>query len=186
MADIGPLSPEELLARSAAAVKSGNTSKPKSAVEKLLAQRDEPLEDVADISPVAKLLAQQEKSAKKIVNYFESDEYLRQKVSQLRGQLAIYTTLPGLDPSGAVVDGIEKEIKDLLKKQNATLQETLKKSKEAEAKLEEQKKLDALKLPSPKELLEKLQGTAKPDPLSKEVQALLDKSKKAVSVNTTA
>lgn len=180
------LSVEELLARSAAAVKSGKLSKNASAVEKLLAQRDTPIEDTIDLSPVGKLLQAQKKTAAKQENYFESDDYLRLKVSQLRQQLAIYTNLPGLDPNGAVVGGIEAEIRDLIGKQQAQLAEANKKTKEAEEKLAEQERLKALALPSPEDLLKKLRGEAEPEPLSKEVQALLDRAKKGATVNTSA
>ena len=185
MTEVGPLSAEELLARSAAAVKSGNTTKNQSAVQKLMAQCSSPIEDNVDLSDVQKLLKQQQKDAKKIVNYFESDDYIRMKVSQLRGQLAIYTSMPGLDPSGAVVGGIEAEVRAILKKQQAALQESTRKATAAQEKLKENDRLKALELPSASALLAKIQGTAKPPALSKEVQALLTNAKNGTTVNQT-
>ncbi len=184
MTDVAPLTAEEMLARSAASVASGKTKANMSAVEKLLAENGEGITDTVNLSPVQKILQAQKKDADKQENYFDSDDYLRLKINQLRGQLAIYSNLPGLDPNGAVMAGIEAEIKGIIEKQQATLAESNKKAAEAEAKLKEQELAKANALPTPDELLAKIQGTAKPPPLSKEVQALLDKSKKGV--DTTA
>jgi len=186
MADVGPLSVEDLLARSAAAVKSGKTSKNMSAVEKLLAENGEGITDTVNLSPVQKILTAQKADTEKKENYFESDDYMKLKVNQLRAQLAIYSNLPGLDPNGAIMGGIEAEIRDIIGKQQEKLAEANKKSAEAEAKLKEQEEAKANALPTAEELLAKVKGTAKPEPLSKEVQALLDKAKKGASVNTSA
>lgn len=178
MSDIGPLSAEEMLQRAAQNVASGNNSKPKSAVEKLLAEREAPLEDKVDISPVQRLLQEREARTKdKVTPYTEQDWFLRLKINQLRAQIHTYSTVPGLDPSGEIMAGIEKEVMAILKKQNDRLQESLKKGDEAKARLEEQKRLEALKGPSPADLLAKVQGKLKKPALSKEVQALLDKLK---------
>lgn len=179
----GPLSVEDMLARSASAVKSGNTSANQSAVQKLLAQRDAPLEDTVSLSPVQKILAAQEKeAADKQESYFDSDAFLRLKINQLRGQLALYSTLPGLDPNGAVMGGIEAEIKGIIQKQQATLKESQTKADEAKAKLEEQERLKAAALPSPETLLARVGGTEPKPAISKEAQAMLDK----VRLDTTA
>ena len=184
VSDVGPLSAEDMLARAAKNVATGNTSKNMSAVEKLLAQRETPIEDTVDLSPVQKLLQEREsREAEKAVPYTEQDWFLKLKINQLRAQLAIYTTVPGLDPNGAVLNGIEAEIKSIIEKQQATLQESLKKSDEASAELAEKERLAALEGYSPEELLARAQGTAPETTLSKEVQALLDKIK---GVDTTA
>lgn len=178
VSDVGPLTPEEMLARSAKNVSSGNTSKPKSAVEKLLAERETPLEDQVDISPVQRLLNEREAKAKeKAIPYTEQDWFLQLKINQLRAQLATYSSVPGLDPTGAAMSSIEAEIRDIISKQQATLQESLKKADEAKAKLAEQDRLKALEGPSPEELLAAVQGTAPKATISKEAQALLDKLK---------
>ena len=182
MTDVGSvLTPEQMLANAAAAVKSGNTSKNQSAVQKSDTQ------DTVVLSPVEKVLQKQADDAKKVESYFDSDAYLEQKVSQLRGQLAIYTTLPGLDPSGSVVNGIGAEIKDLLSKQQDKLAASNQKAADAQAKLDEENKQKALdaEITSSDDMLAKVQGKLKPAPLSQEVQALLD-TVKGSNVNTTA
>lgn len=187
VSDVGSVpSVEEMLARSAANVKSGKTTKNMSAVQKLLAENGEP-EDTVEISPVQKVLQKQLSDAKKVENYFDSDQFLQLKIGQLRGQLAIYSTLPGLDPSGAVIGGIEAEIKDIIGKQQAKLKASLDKSAEAEKKLKEaeaQKALDA-EIPTAQALLDKINGKTTKTALSKEVQALLNKVKGS-TVNTSA
>ena len=175
------LSAEEMLSRSAKNVASGKNSKPKSAVEKLLAQRENPLEDIVDISPVQRLLKDREAKAKeKAVPYTEQDWFLQLKMNQLRAQLATYSSVPGLDPNGAAMNSIEAEIKSIIQKQQATLQESLKKADEAKAKLDEQERLKALEGPSPEELLARLNGTAKKPEMSKAVKAMLEKAAKGL------
>lgn len=186
--DVSPLTVEEMLARSAANVKSGKTAANASAVQKLLAKNgDVDPEDIVELSPVQKIIQQQKEEADKVESYFDSDEFLQLKISQLRGQLAIYTTLPGLDPNGAVIGGIEAEIKDIISKQQDKLAEATKKSDEAEAKLKEQEAQKALEegILSADDMLDRLNGKTKTTTLSKEAQALLDKVKGS-TVNTTA
>lgn len=187
MTDVAPLTADEMLARSAAAVKSGKTSGKMSAVEKLLAENGDP-EDTVQLSPVQKILQAKEKAESKTKNYFESDDYLRMKVGQLRAQLAVYSNLPGLDPNGAVMAGIEAEIRGIIEKQQATLAESQKTADEAKAKLEEAERLKALALPSPDDLIKRaanrLAGIEPETELSAEVKALLEKSKS--NVDTTA
>lgn len=187
MSEVAPLTAEELLARSAAAVKSGKTKGNMSAVEKLLAEHGEPV-DTVSLSPVQKILQAKQKAESDKENYFESDDYLRLKVSQLRAQLAVYSNLPGLDPSGAVMGGIEAEIRDIISKQQAALAESNKKAAEAEAKLKEQEAAKALALPSPDELIKRalngVNGVKPATALTPEAKALLEKSAKAV--DTTA
>lgn len=183
------LSPEELLARSAEAVKN-RVPAGGSAVRKLLAQRDAPLEDTVDLSPVARLLKAQEaqRAKQQSENYFESDGYLRAKVVQLQFQLDFYSRIGGdLGENG--VASVEAEIRSILQKQQAKLKAT---SDEAEAK---QKELDAANaeknrfagLLTPDQLLKKASGqniaTIDRDKQIA-VDALLKKS--AAAVNTTA
>lgn len=186
MTDIAPLTAEEMLARSAAAVKSGKTTAHMSAVQKLLAENGDGEEDIVTLSPVQQILQARKQAEESKENYFESDDYLNLKVGQLRAQLAIYTNLPGLDPNGAVLSGIEAEIKDLLSKQQEKLNESTKASQEAEDKLAEQERLKALELPSPESLLAKVRGETKKPALSDAVRALLDKAQKGASLDTTA
>lgn len=182
------LSPEELLARSAEAVKN-KVPAGGSEVQKLLAQRDTPLEDTVDLSPVARLLKVQEaQKAKQSENYFESDAYLRAKVVQLQFQLDFYSRIGGdLGESG--VASVEAEIKGILQKQQTKLKA---KTDEAAAK---QKELDAANaeknrfagLLTPEQLLKKASGQsiATIDKAKQSaVDALLKKS--AAAVNTTA
>jgi hypothetical protein len=118
----------------------------------------------------------------KPVPYTEQDWYIKAKVAQLKGQISLYATLPGLDSSGAIMDSLTKEVNDLVNKQKAKIKAA---NDEAAAK---QKELDAAnankdKTTSANDLLAKIQGTAAAPPLSDAVQALL---KKAQGVNTTA
>lgn len=180
---------DDMLANAKAAAASNSSSGTKSAVQKLLdAHGDNGTTDTVELSPVAKLLQAKTTAAAK-TSYFDSDEYLTAKVAQLKGQLAIYTTLPGLDPSGGVVDSITKDVNELVKKQ----QDKLKASQaEAKAKQDELAKTQA----------NQYQGVASADMLSRskalattgklpdgavssDVQAMLDKLKGS-SVNTTA
>lgn len=183
------LSPEELLARSAEAVKN-KVPAGGSAVQKLLAQRDTPLEDTVDLSPVARLLKAQEaaKTKQKSENYFESDGYLRAKVVQLQFQLDFYSRIGGdLGESG--VASVEAEIKGILQKQQAKLKA---KTDEAAAK---QKELDAANadknrfagLLTPDQLLKKASGQSI-GTTDKAKQAAVDAllKKAAEAVNATA
>ncbi|MCB9996573.1 MAG: hypothetical protein H6869_09075 [Rhodospirillales bacterium] len=185
MADVGQvLSAEEMLARAAKNVASGKTTANQSAVQKLLAQRDTPIEDTVELSGVQKLLqAREAQDAERAVPYTEQDWFLELKVNQLRAQLAIYSAVPGLDSNGAVLSGIEAEIKDIIEKQQAKLQESLSKADDAQAALEEQDRLRAAELFTPEQLLDRLNGNGQKTELSAEAKALLDKVK---SVNTTA
>lgn len=170
-----------MLANAKAAAASSSGTGPKSAVQKLLEGRDET--DTVQLSPVAKLLAAQNTTAAKSTSYFDSDEYITAKVSQLKQQLNLYSTLPGLDPSGGVLDSLTKQVNDLVKKQQAKLKAT---QAEAAAKQEELAKAQAneYKGYSSKDLLSRskeLATTGKiSTPISAEAQALIDK------VNTTA
>lgn len=180
------LSAEEMLARAAANVRSGNTTANQSAVQKLLSQRENPLpEDTVELSPVQKILQAQQAEADSVESYFESDAFLQLKINQLRGQLALYSTLPGLDPNGGVIAGIEAEIRAIIEEQQATLQATLAEADAKQAELAEQDAARANTLPSADDLLARVRGEAPAEELSSEVQALLERAKGAV-VDTTA
>lgn len=170
----GVLSVEDMLARSASAVASGTNTANLSAVGKLLAARENPIEDIIDLSPVQKILQAQEADKERVENYFDSDDFIRLKTSQLRNQLALYTSIPGLDANGAIVNGIEAEIRGILAKQQETIRESTAKAEEAKATLAENKRLEALVGPTPEELLARVQGTAPKEEISDAAQKLLD------------
>jgi hypothetical protein len=135
---------------------------------------------VQNISSSAKSLTPAKKD--KPVPYTDQDWYIKAKVAQLKGQISLYSTLPGLDSSGAIMDSLTKQVNDLVRKQQAKLKES---NELAAAK---QKELDAAnavkdKSTSATDLLAKVRGTGGAAPLSDAVQALLDKAKQ---VNTLA
>lgn len=169
------LSVEAMLANAAAAAKArkaGGGSGPQSAVEKLLAAREQPVEDIVDLSPVQKLLQAQNESQNQ-ESYFESDDYLRLKVQQLQGQLATYATIPGLDADGSVMSGIQAEIQAIIQIQAADFAEIEAKAAASQAKADEKAAQDALAGPSPDELLAKLRGETAPEDLNNDVKDLL-------------
>lgn len=180
--EVGPLSVEELLERSKAAAAS-KTPAGGSKIQQMLAGREDG--DTVDLSPVAKLLlASKAEGAKKAVPYTEQDWYLKAKVSQLKGQIQLYSTLPGLDPGGAVMEQLTKEVNELVGKQQAKLKKS---TAEAAAKQAELDKLEAEKENAPmsvEDMLKNAQNRANgiepSEPLSKEAQALLDKAKSTV------
>ncbi len=89
------------------------------------------------LSPVARILKDQEaaKPATK-ESFTDSETFIRAKVAQLKAQINTYSTLPGLDPSGGIIDSLTKEVNDLVAKQQAKLKKS---QDEAAAK---QKELD--------------------------------------------
>lgn len=167
----GVLSVDEMLARSKEAVKSGKTTKNMSAVEKLLARREDPV-DTVDLSPVQKLL-QRQKSKKSGESFFESDAYLKMKVNQLHGQLAIYATLPGLDPDGSNMDRIQAEIQAIAQIQQSQFAEIEAKRLEAQAAQQDKDRLKALEGLSADDMLARLSGVAPKEELSSDVKNLL-------------
>lgn len=144
--------------------------------------------NTADLSPVQKMLKlQQGEAARNKVSsdpYTEQDWYVNAKVAQLKGQINLYSNLPGLDPSGAIMDSLTDEVNALVKKQQDKLKasqaEAAKKQAELD-RIEEEKKNAPL---SADELIKraKLRAEGKPLPeeISKEAQALLDKTKGAI------
>ncbi len=142
----------------------------------------------ADLSPVQKLLKQQQEEAARNKTssdpYTEQDWYLNAKIAQLKGQINLYSTLPGLDPNGAIMDSLTEEVNALVKKQQDKLKvfqaEAAKKQAELD-RIEEEKKNAPL---TADQLIERARLRAEGKPLSteisKEAQDLLDKSKGAI------
>jgi hypothetical protein len=131
-------------AKAAAAKAAGKNTAGLSKIQQMLAGRED-ASDTVSLSPVAKLLQSQKTTdAAKSTPYTEQDWYINAKVSQLKAQISIYSNLPGLDPSGAIMDALQKEAVDLAQKQQAKIAEQTKAADEAKAKLEEQEKAKAL------------------------------------------
>lgn len=175
-----------MLANSKAAAASTSSDSSKSKVQQLLAGRDPG--DTVELSAVAKQLATKTAAAPK-ESFFDSDVYLRAKVSQLKGQLALYTTLPGLDPGGGVIDSITKEVNDLVNKQKAKLKASTDEAAKKQAELDKQN-LNAYKGVSSKDMLARSNqlattGKIADSPVSNAVQKMLDKAKGS-NVDTTA
>jgi hypothetical protein len=120
------------------------------------------------------------------VPYTQQDWYITAKVAQLKGLISMYATLPGLDPAGAIMDSLTKEVNDLVNQQKAKL--TAANAAAAAA----QKKLDAAnaakdKSTSSSALLANVQGTAKAPAPSDAVNALLKQAQQQASgINTFA
>lgn len=169
-----------------------------SKVEQLLAGRDTAT-DTVSLSPVAKLLSSQKtEAAKTATPYTEQDWYIKAKVAQLKSQIEIYSNLPGLDPSGGMMDSLTKEVNALVQKQQAALKETTDKADAAKAKLAEQeaaKKL-AESIPTADQMLKRAKGGASGEKVVPYEQTIVDKEKEAAvnamlkkigaKVNTTA
>ena len=133
------LSVDELLANAKAAVASRGSTRGLSAVGKLLAGREE--SKTANLSPVERVLYEQEQSKPKQTEpYTEQEWFIKARVSQLKAQIALYTNLPGLDPGGGMLEGLGKEVTDLVKKQQAAIKKV---SDEATAKQAELDKKNA-------------------------------------------
>jgi len=195
------LSVEDLLSRSAAAVKS-RTPAGGSAVQKLLAGRD--TTEAVQLSDVQKLTKASD-DAKKATStpYTEQEWYLKAKVAQLKGQIELYSNLPGLDASGALMDQLTKEVNELVTKQQKQLKEAQKAAADKQAELDKIKNDPARFIPSADQLLQRTKdrlagkevGDFNPDApksgVSSDVQKLLDNAKAAAkkkgsTVNTTA
>jgi hypothetical protein len=112
------------------------------------------------VSPVQRLLDQQKAAAAastttttdpktgatttKSTSYTDQDWYIKAKVAQLKGQIATYTNIPGLDPSGGIIDSLTKEVNDLVKKQQAKLKVSQDAAAAKQAELDKQTKQAAL------------------------------------------
>jgi hypothetical protein len=166
-ASTGPFTADELLARSKAAAeaKAAGKTAGMSAVQKLLAAHGEDgPDDSVVLSPVAKMLAAQQKAAdakKTSSSYEDQDWYLKAKVSELRGQLDFYSRLGG-DIANNAMSSIESEIKGLLQKQQDKLAATKADSAAKQAELDKQKAQDAVdsSVPSAKDLLDRAKTRA--------------------------
>lgn len=140
MAEVGGiLSVDEMLAKAKAAAATKGGSKNLSAVQKLLAGREE--SPTLNMSPVQRALYEQEQSKPKQQElYTEQDWFIKARVAQLKGQIQLYTNLPGLDPSGAIMEQLTKEVTTLVKKQADKIKEL---NAEAQKKQEELAKKQA-------------------------------------------
>lgn len=185
------LSVEEMLARSKAAAEAKSSAKGGSKIQQMIAEMEKNIDqDSVNLSPVARLLkSQQTDKAKTSTPYTEQEWYLQAKVAQLKGQIQMYSTLPGLDPTGAVMDALTKEVNDLVNKQQAKLKKS---QEEAAAKQAELDKLNAEKANAPisvEDMLNraKLRSEGKEIPVetSDAVKKLLENSKGKI-VNQTA
>lgn len=179
---------EELLARSksqADAARAGRAGAGASEVEKLLAGREDDV-DSLNLSPVQKLLQRQQEEADRISNvesYFESEEFLRVKITQLRGELSFYSNFPGLDPDGSNIARIEQEISAIFEIQAAQQREIEEKAADAQAKQEEVAAASANALPSVDDLLARARGEEPAEELSDDVKALLENARNSVDIS---
>lgn len=115
-----------------------------SKIQQMLAGRED-ITDKVELSPVAKLLQQsQAQQNNKPEPFTEQEWFIKAKVAQLRSQIEIYSNLPGLDPSGAMMEALTKEVNELVKKQQAAIKAVDEKAKAAQAKADEKAKADAL------------------------------------------
>jgi hypothetical protein len=111
------------------------------------------------VSPVQKLLDAQKAAASKTsttttdadgktttkkTDYTDQDWYIKAKVAQLKAQINTYSNLPGLDPSGGVIDSLTKEVNDLVKKQQDKLKASQAEAAAKQAELDKQTKQAAL------------------------------------------
>lgn len=194
-------SPEELLSRAKAAAAS-KVPAGGSAVQKLLAQREDGGAEQVELSGVQKLVqAQADKTKKAAEPYTEQDWYIRLKVQQLRFQLDFYSRLGG-GISDSAMNSIEAEIKGLLQKQQDKIKAADAESAAKQKELEEAQAASKSLVPSADELLKRAKARANgedvpefnPDDTGQTdpaVDALLKKAKEAAAargstINTTA
>lgn len=139
---------------------------------------------VQKISPAASSLTPAKPAAP--VPYTQQDWYIKAKVAQLKGQISLYSTLPGLDSGGSIMASLTKQVNDLVNQQKAKLKTADDKAAAA------QKQLDAAnankdQTTSSGTLLAKAKGTDQTPVLSDAVNALLKKAQQQASgVNTFA
>jgi hypothetical protein len=139
---------------------------------------------VQNISPAASSLTPAKPAAP--VPYTQQDWYIKAKVAQLKGQISLYSTLPGLDAGGSIMASLTKQVNDLVNQQKAKLKAADDKAAAA------QKKLDLAnagkdQTVSAGALLAKAQGTDQTPVLSDAVNALLKQAQQQSSgVNTLA
>ncbi len=183
-------------AKAAAAAKAAGKKAGLSKVQQMLAGVEL---DTVELSPVAKQLAAQAKAAPSNTPYTEQEWFVKAKISQLRAQIEIYSNLPGLDPSGSMMNALTSEVNALVKKQQDDLKATNAKADEAKAKLAAQEAAEKLakSIPDVETMLKRAKGGASGEELpSYESTVNVDKEKEAAvaamlkkigaNVNTTA
>lgn len=106
-------------------------------------------------SPVQRMLATANKPKQSQEPYTEQDWYLNMKVNQLRMQLDFYSRMPP-DLGNPIMDGLEKEIRDLVVKQQAKIKDAREKADAEKKKLDEAQKPDRFAdIPTPEQMLER-------------------------------
>ncbi len=139
---------------------------------------------VQTISPAASSLTPAKPAAP--VPYTQQDWYITAKVAQLKQQIQLYSTLPGLDPGGSIMASLTKQVNDLATQQQNKLNASNAKAAAA------QKQLDAAnaakdQTTSASALLAQVQGTNQTPALSDAANALLQQAQQQASgVNTLA
>lgn len=190
--DIGSLlSVEDMLARSKAAADSKASAAGGSKIQQMIAAMENGGQtDTVNLSPVAKLLKTTETSKPDSVPFTEQEWYINAKVAQLKGQIQMYSTLPGLDPSGAVMDSLTQEVNALVNSQQEKLAKSQAEAKEKQDQLDKLEKERAAAPMSAEAMLKRvknqIEGTPEKKELSSEAQAMLDKLKSGSVVNKTA
>lgn len=146
-------------AKAAAAAKAAGKKAGLSKVQQMLAGVEL---DTVQLSPVAKQLLAQQQAQPSSTPYTEQEWFVNAKISQLRAQIEIYSNLPGLDPSGSMMNALTAEVNGLVKKQQDELKATNAKADEAKAKLLEQEAAEKLEksIPSVETLLKRAKGGA--------------------------
>ncbi len=142
-------------------------------------------------SPVQRRLQEQNppKTEEEKKSYTEQDWYIRAKVSQLRTQIFLYSNLPGLDPSGLVMDSLTKQVNELVVKQQEKIAAARKEAEEKQAILDADAAAKANAPLTAEALLERAKmradGIEPPIEVTPEAQALLDKVR-GTTVDQTA
>lgn len=177
---------EDMLARAKAAAATKGSTAGLSRVQQMLAGTE--TTDTVTLSPVAKLLQSSSTAAKK-TSYQDEDWFIKARVAQLKGDIALYSTLPGLDPSGAMMESLTQEVNALVTSQQKKLKAATAESDKKQAELDRIEKEKADAPMSADEMLKgaknRVDGVAPVTTVSTAVQAMLDKVKGSV-VNKTA
>lgn len=165
-------------AKAAAAAKAAGKKAGLSKIQQMLAGVEL---DSVQLSPVAKQLAADAKAKPSSTPYTEQEWYVKAKISQLRSQIEIYSNLPGLDPSGSMMNSLTSEVNALVKKQQDELKATNAKADEAKAKLAEQEAAEKLakSIPTVEQLLKRAKGGAAGEDIVKFEDTIVDKEKEA-------
>lgn len=177
---------EDMLARAKAAAATKGSTAGLSRVQQMLAGTE--TTDTVELSPVAKLLQSASTTTKK-TSYQDEDWFINAKVAQLKGDIALYSTLPGLDPNGAIMESLTQEVNALVKSQQDKLKAATAESDKKQAELDRIEKEKADAPMSADNMLKKVKniadGVAPTVEVNATVQAMLDKVKGSV-VNKTA